>query len=86
LLELRANHEKQAKLEELRERLRVGDLSAEEFREKEALESPKWDSKLLLAKQRYPGSRQNASKFMWFDRASLQFRDKYEEGPVDYLL
>lgn len=45
----------------------------------------KWDSHLVLQKQRYPGTRQNASAFLWFDRESFQFRDRFEDPPINWL-
>ncbi len=46
----------------------------------------KWDSHLVLHHQRYPGSRQNGSTFLWFDSASLQFRGKPDELKARNLL
>ena len=46
---------------------------------------PVWDAKFLLAKQRYPGSRQNASRHLWFHYGSLQFHTRWAEEAYDYL-
>jgi hypothetical protein len=51
------------------------------------LESMKgeWDSHLVLQKQRYPGTRQNASAHLWFDRESFQFRDRPDDVSVNWM-
>ena len=44
-----------------------------------------WDSQLVLMGQRWPGSRQNASRRFWFDRESFQFRVHWEDPSVNWL-
>ena len=44
-----------------------------------------WDSKLMLHKQRFAGSAQNASKYMWFNRNCLQFRDNQDDPHRAYI-
>jgi energy-coupling factor transporter ATP-binding protein EcfA2 len=44
-----------------------------------------WDTHLVLQKQRYPGTRQNASRFIYFDEGCFQFRTEYSEHAVDWL-
>jgi energy-coupling factor transporter ATP-binding protein EcfA2 len=45
----------------------------------------KWDTHLVLQKQRYPGTQQNASKFFHFDPATFQFREHYGDVAVRWL-
>lgn len=44
-----------------------------------------WDTRLVMTKQRLPGTRQNAAKKFWFDPNSFQFRNHWEDAPVNYL-
>jgi hypothetical protein len=44
-----------------------------------------WDTRITLHKQRYPGSQQNAAKRFWFDHNCFQFREHYEDVPVNWL-
>lgn len=44
-----------------------------------------WDTELVLRKQRWPGSQQNASKRFWFDRESFQFRAHWEDPATNWL-
>lgn len=44
-----------------------------------------WDTELNLRKQRYPGTRQNGSKKFWFDPSNFQFRNHWEDPPVNWL-
>jgi energy-coupling factor transporter ATP-binding protein EcfA2 len=70
-----------------RERMRKAP-DAEVVRECEAKPEgmkQEWDTALTLAKQRHPGTRQNARKYFWFDRGSFQFRERWEEPAVDRL-
>jgi KaiC/GvpD/RAD55 family RecA-like ATPase len=46
----------------------------------------KHDAKFALTNQRWPGSRQNGSVYLWFDRPSQQYRDDPNEPVgVNYL-
>jgi len=45
-----------------------------------------WDSKFVLSKQRWPGSQQNASKWLYFNHESLQFHEEANQAPIDYRL
>lgn len=44
-----------------------------------------WDTRLVLQKQRRPGTQQNASKRFWFDYQSFQFREHPGDPAVDWL-
>lgn len=44
-----------------------------------------WDTRIILRKQRWPGTRQNGAKMIWFDSHCFQFRDRIEETAVDWL-
>jgi hypothetical protein len=45
----------------------------------------KWDARLILLKQRYPGAQQNAAKYVYFDRRCFQFREHREDPPVNWI-
>jgi KaiC/GvpD/RAD55 family RecA-like ATPase len=87
LLEFRRNEDKAMKIEEAHEKIRTAQTEAEKKEQLEKIEGQKfnWDAKLLLHKQRYPGAPQNGSKFLYFDWPSLQFRHRFQDGPVRYL-
>lgn len=80
------NDKKAEKLEELWEKKRVGEIDDEIYDKAVYGMRMQWDSKLLLKKQRFPGSRQNGSRYLFFDRASLQFWEKPDAGPFDYTI
>jgi KaiC/GvpD/RAD55 family RecA-like ATPase len=86
IVEMQRNAKKKEKLDELQNKLEADELSEAEFRTKTSELIPEKDAKFLLGKQRYPGTPQNGSKWLWFDERSLQFRDNYQEQPVNYLL
>ena len=44
-----------------------------------------WDTHIVLQKQRYPGTQQNASRFIFFDGGCFQFRTGYHETAVNWL-
>jgi hypothetical protein len=44
-----------------------------------------WDSEIYLLKQRYPGTRQNGSKRVYFDPLSFQFRRDFSDLSVNWL-
>jgi len=45
-----------------------------------------WDTRITLHKQRYPGSQQNAGKRFWFDHNCFQFREHFDDAPVNWLV
>jgi len=47
--------------------------------------SAEWDTEIVLHKQRYPGTRQNGSKRVWFDPFSFQLRHEYSATAVNWL-
>lgn len=84
------NGDKETKAGETRAKLadakEAGQTEAIEKYEKEvAAFQRQWDSHLGLHKQRYPGTRQNASHYMWFDHGCFQFRDRWDEPAVNWL-
>lgn len=44
-----------------------------------------WDTRLVLQKQRYPGTWQNGAKGFWFDPECFQFRANWQDTPVNWL-
>jgi KaiC/GvpD/RAD55 family RecA-like ATPase len=86
ITEMRRNEKKGEKVTELEERKRTGQIDEAKFQEEMGRLRGDWDAKFVLGKQRYPGTVQNGSKHLWFDRECLQFRDRLEDAPVDYLL
>jgi len=92
VLRIEINAEKEQKASESRLKLREeksqhapDEEAVRKYDDQLARRTKEWDSHLVLQKQRYPGSRQNASHFMWFDHESFQFRDRWEDRPVDWL-
>jgi energy-coupling factor transporter ATP-binding protein EcfA2 len=84
------NEGKAQKLEELEEELRVAPATEREAARKkhdEAVEKLRslWDAKFLLSKQRFPGSQQNGSRYLWFKRGPLQFVDNWRDEARVYL-
>lgn len=54
--------------------------------EKELFELKReWDTHFRLDKQRFAGSQQNGSKFFWFSPENFQFREHWEDQPVNWL-
>jgi hypothetical protein len=93
IVRLERNEDKGSKIDKLRfqieqERSRKerGDLEQIALDER-ALEDAMrlWDTHIVLLAQRYPGSQQNASKFIWFDPYCFQFRDEFQAGAVNWL-
>ena len=83
---MKRNEEKGQKLKEWMEERRSGELSEEELQKKINSVRKTWDSKFLLSKQRWPGSQQNASRWLYFDPASLQFHEYPDDRPFDFLM
>lgn len=69
------NQRKAEQTAELKSDMDAGIISQDEADERWAKLDKLSDSKFVLAKQRWPSSRQNASKHLWFDHPSCQFRD-----------
>lgn len=84
---MQRNEQKAVKIGELKEQRRTKDITEEKMNEELAKLKGKWDSKFILAKQRYPGARvQNASRYLFFDHPSLQFHEHQDDTPINYLL
>jgi len=86
LISLERNESKGQKLADLDAKKWTGRLSEEDYEREKAGLVMEWDSHLGLHKQRYPGTPQNGSVYLYFDHASLQFRKKIDEPVIDYLL
>jgi KaiC/GvpD/RAD55 family RecA-like ATPase len=85
VMALRRNEEKELKLEENQWKYDQQKRSEPEYLKIKAELLKDSDAKLTLHKQRWPGSRQNGSRHLWFDHASLQFRDKIDDPPLRYI-
>jgi replicative DNA helicase len=85
LIELQRNEKKGLKIDELRDEMRIGEITSDEFEAELQKMEGEWDAKFVLRKQRNPGLRQNASRRLWFDFRSLQFRDHVEDLPKVYV-
>lgn len=44
-----------------------------------------WDTNLVMHKQRYPGTRQNASAYLWFDPDCFQVRSRFIDPATDWV-
>lgn len=83
---IKRNESKSEKLEEWKQELAAGVISQEEFDKKLEGCRKTWDSKFILNKQRWPGSQQNASRWLYFDRDSLQFHEYPDDKSFNFLL
>jgi KaiC/GvpD/RAD55 family RecA-like ATPase len=83
---MKRNEEKAAAIEELNQKLESEEISESEHAEKAGNWKRKWDAKFLLHKQRWPGSQQNGSRWLWFKRDALQFHTRPDEAPFNFLL
>jgi energy-coupling factor transporter ATP-binding protein EcfA2 len=82
---LMRNEKKGARFDELMERRRLGQVPDQEFaKELEDLRGL-WDAKFVLVKQRMLGGQQNASRYLFFERGSLQYFDHPDHPPMDWL-
>lgn len=64
---------------------RRGVLNKKEADGKIAALNGEWDAKIYLHNQRYPGSMQNGSKQLWFNRDSQQYSHEPNPEPKDLL-
>ena len=83
---IKRNELKGEKIEEWKQELAAGELTEKEFGDKMEGVRKTWDSKFILSKQRWPGSQQNASRWLYFDRASLQFHEYPNEANFNFIL
>jgi hypothetical protein len=83
---MKRNEQKAEKIEDMKSELDAGTMSQKEFDAKLEGMRKVWDSKFILSKQRYPGSQQNASRWLYFERGSLQFHEYPNEAAIDFLL
>lgn len=92
ILQLERNQEKVEKVEKVEWQIRNERNQTtpdfEDIKEKEAALGKlrkDWDTRMVLRGQRLMGSNQNAAKRFWFDGGSAQFRDRWEDLPVNWL-
>jgi twinkle protein len=62
----------------------TGQISEEAWAEKTRELHRQWDAKCVLRKQRW-GERKNASRYLWFDPPSRQFRAEFTDTAVKWL-
>lgn len=79
------NQRKAVKVDELNEKLTVGEISEPEHETQMQKLRADFDAKFLLHKQRWPGAQQNGSRWLWFDKASLQLLTHPDDAPTNYL-
>lgn len=89
-LAIRRNEKRAGCLHELLTERDAGRLPQDKFLDELAKlnehESTKWSSKFELLNQRWPGSQQNASRYLLFNRDSLQLHDhRWTDPAVDWL-
>jgi hypothetical protein len=72
-------------LAKLQDDLAAASLAYNEARAKLAKARAAWDTHFVLQKQRWPGSRQNASKKVWFDNRTLQLLSHLDDQPENLL-
>lgn len=83
---MKRNEQKAEKLEELKAELKAGTLKQDAYDEQLRKQKNVWDSKFLLSKQRWPGSQQNASKWLYFQHETLQFHEEPNQAAIDFTL
>lgn len=83
---MKRNEQKAEKVEELKSELEAGTLSQKEFDGKLEGMRKTWDSKFILSKQRWPGSQQNASRWLYFEHGSLQFHEYPNEAAINWMM
>ena len=83
---IKRNEQKAERVEEWKAEQRAGRITQAQLDEKLAEVRSTWDSKFILNKQRWPGSQQNASRWLYFDRSSLQFHEYPDDEAKNYLL
>lgn len=83
---IRRNEDKAEKYEEWKQQLNAGAIDQEEFDKKVSGSRKIWDTKFILNKQRWPGSQQNASRWLYFHRGSLQFHEQPDTSSFNFLL
>jgi hypothetical protein len=91
VVKIEINSEKKPKLDDLwadlqeeRAKQNPSESVLKEIEEKREQWKRKWDSHLLLLKQRYPGSQQNGSKFVYYDARCFQFREHRDDPLVNW--
>lgn len=80
------NQSKAEKIAEWDAQVKAEELSQAERDAKVAELGKLWDSKFVLSKQRWPASEQNASRWLYFHRESLQFHTAPGEAAYNYML
>ena len=83
---MKRNEAKGEKLEEFKAELKAGQISREVYDGKVRGIATTWDSKFMLSKQRWPGSQQNGSRWLYFDKTSLQFHEEPNQRAFDYTM
>ncbi len=79
------NEDKWAKIDDLRDEKERGVLDASTLAKKIEEMKTQWDAKILLYNQRWPGSRQNGSKQLWFLPDALQYAEVPNAGAINYI-
>lgn len=93
---MKRNEAKAEKIEELKQELRAAqagiakdnpNYKAAQVEFDDAVNKLRttWDSKFILSKQRWPGSQQNGSRWLYFDHHALQFHEQPNQHSIDYL-
>ena len=85
VLNVERNEEKWGRIDNWEDEKNRGIISAEELALKTADLRTEWDAKIFLYNQRWPGSRQNGSKMLWFNRDALQYAEHSESESIDFL-
>jgi len=78
------NEKKSIKEAELEEQLRIYPAKKEEIQSQLDDLAKDGDAKFILHKQRYAGSRQNASRWLYFHKGALQFHEHPLDEPIVY--
>ena len=79
------NEKKWSKIDSLKDDLKSGAISEESYNQQVRPLVGEWDSKIALHKQRWPGSRQNGAKRLWFNSRGLQYFEEPYHDAVELL-
>lgn len=79
------NEEKWGKIDEMKAEVDRQVLDERTLEKKIEEMRSQWDARIMLQKQRWPGSRQNGARWLWFVQSALQYSSEEKAGPINYL-
>jgi twinkle protein len=86
IVSIARNEKKWSKIDALKDDLRSGMISEDTYHQQIRPLVGEYDSIVHLHKQRWPGSRQNGSKRLWFNSRALQYAEEAGVDPMNLLV